>query len=248
MKIIKTKGIVIKEVNFKENDKIITILTEDLGKISCFARGARKTSSPLLSCSQFLVYSEFVLFKGTTFYNINSGDIINTFYDLRIDYDKLECAFLLSKILNNLIDEDIECKNILQLFLNILYIIKEEKYEKELTTSIFKLKLMAHLGYAPNVSKCNECNLQVNENTSKELYFSYITGSMICKNCIDKLDSTGKEQIIKSGILLKESTIYALQYVIYSENKKIFSFKLADNSKLEFINYISAIFNMNFKI
>ena len=64
MNLIKVKGIVIKEISFKENDKIITLLTDNLGKISCIARGAKKTNSTLLACSQFLVYSEFVLFKG----------------------------------------------------------------------------------------------------------------------------------------------------------------------------------------
>ena len=46
MKLIKVKGIVIKEVPYKDNDKIITILTDTLGKISCLAKGAKKTNSP----------------------------------------------------------------------------------------------------------------------------------------------------------------------------------------------------------
>ena len=65
-------------------------MTDKLGKISCMAKGAKKNNSPLLSSSQFLVYSEFLLYKGTNFYHINSAEMIESFYTLRIDYDKLE--------------------------------------------------------------------------------------------------------------------------------------------------------------
>ena len=92
MKLCKTKGIVIKETSYSDNDKILTVLTEKFGKISCMAKGARKTNSSLLAPSQFLVYSEFVLYKGSNFYHINSAEVINTFYSLKTDYDKLKEA------------------------------------------------------------------------------------------------------------------------------------------------------------
>ena len=99
MKLIKTTGIVIKEIDFKDNDKIITILTKDLGKISAMVKGAKRTNSPYLASSQYLVYSEFVLFQGKTFYHVNSTTVIDTFYDLRVDYDKLNYAFDMTKLL-----------------------------------------------------------------------------------------------------------------------------------------------------
>lgn len=248
MKIIKTKGIVIREVNFKDNDKIITLLSPDLGKISCFARGARKTNSTLLSCSQFLVYSEFILYKGQSFYNINSGDVIDTFYDLRIDYDKLEYAFEISKMLNSLIEEDSECKNILPLFLNTLFVIKENKYDSKLIVSIFKLKLMTYLGYAPNIMRCSECNEDIKDENADDYYFIFATGGIICNKCFDKLKPRYGQELNKNMILLKESTLFALKYVILSDNKKLFSFKLSDSSQNEFINYIKVIFSMTFSI
>ena len=104
MRLFKVKGIVIKEVQYKENDKIVTIMTDKLGKISCMAKGAKKNNSSLLSSSQFLVYSEFLLYKGTNFYHINSAEMLESFYNLRIDYDKLEKAFEVAKLLNKLAD------------------------------------------------------------------------------------------------------------------------------------------------
>ena len=105
MKLLKAKGIVIKETQYNDNDKILTVLTDEYGKISCIAKGAKKTNSSLLAPCQFLVCSEFVLYKGTNFYHINSAEIIDTFYNLRIDYDKLQIAYEVTKLLSQTICE-----------------------------------------------------------------------------------------------------------------------------------------------
>ena len=67
-KLIKTKGVVLAETNYSETDKILTILTYNLGKISCIAKGARRIQSRFLAYSQIFAFSDFLLFKG-------SGDI-----------------------------------------------------------------------------------------------------------------------------------------------------------------------------
>ena len=100
MKLVKVKGIVIREVTYKDNDKIITILTDTLGKVSVIAKGAKKTNSPYLASSQYLVYSEFVLYQNTGYYYLNSASVINTFYNVRVDLDKLQIAFELTKMIN----------------------------------------------------------------------------------------------------------------------------------------------------
>ena len=99
MNLIKVKGIVIKEVQYKDNDKIITILTDTLGKVSCIAKGAKKTNSPILANAQYLVYNEFVLYKSRNFYYINSANVIDTFYNIRIDL--VGNNFLCNNCINN---------------------------------------------------------------------------------------------------------------------------------------------------
>ena len=89
MGIIKTKGIVLVESNMGDSDKMITLLTPGLGKIGCAAKGARKPKSALLAGTQYLCFADYILFEGNNTYNINSCDIIEIFYNLRIDLDKL---------------------------------------------------------------------------------------------------------------------------------------------------------------
>lgn len=55
MGIVKTKGIIIAESNMGDFDKMLTMLTPGLGKISCAAKGARRQNSALLAGTQFYV-------------------------------------------------------------------------------------------------------------------------------------------------------------------------------------------------
>ena len=92
MGIIKTKGIVLAQNNMGDNDKMITILTPDIGKIGCAARGARRPKSTLMAGTQFLCFADFMIYKGVSSYSINSADPIEIFYNIRLDIEKLKYA------------------------------------------------------------------------------------------------------------------------------------------------------------
>ena len=154
---IKTKGIVIAEHNMGDYDKMLTILTPGLGKISCAAKGARRPKSSILAGSQFLSFGEYVLYKGASTYNVNSCDLIEVFYNLRIDLDKLKYASHITKIISDVTMENQNSYKVLQLYLNTLYMISQTDKDRDLILSIFRLKLMCYLGFTPNVTNCVEC-------------------------------------------------------------------------------------------
>lgn len=241
MRLFKVKGIVIKEVQYKENDKIITIMTDKLGKISCMAKGAKKNNSPLLSSSQFLVYSEFLLYKGTNFYHINSAEMIESFYELRVDYDKLERAFEVSKLLNKLAYEEDEETGILSLFLNTLYIISTKDKPFDLVRNVFLLKLLCLLGYTPHLYKCSKCNEKMfgdNITSKTKYYYDRTTNAAICDTCYNKIIENDKLEIRKYKEI-SEGTLYAMLYVISSEIKKAFSFDIKGKTLNEFSDFVN---------
>lgn len=238
MKLIKVKGIVIKEVAYQDNDKIITILTDNLGKISCMARGAKKIKSPILANSQYLVYSEFVLYKGSKFYYVNSADVINTFYKLRTDFDKLQVIFDLTKMIYNFTDENQDTSSVLKLFLNTVYILEKMDKSNKIIIAIFKIKLFSILGFAPRMENCSTCGKSLssdNLNKSEENYihYDYINNIFYCsKECIKE----DKRRYIK----ISSSTFDAIRYVINSNITKIFSFKLKNSGDFETFGQVYA--------
>ena len=143
---IKTNGIIIGESNMGDYDKMLTMLTPGLGKISCAAKGARRAKSALLAGSQLLCFGEYMLYQGTSTYHINSCETIEMFYNIRTDLDKLKYATHITKIIYDVTNE-----NELQLFLNTIYTISQTDKNMDLIVSIFKLRLMCILGFTPSI-------------------------------------------------------------------------------------------------
>ena len=75
--------------------------------------------------TQFLCFGDYLIYKGVSSYNINSCEINEVFYNLRIDLDKLQYASHITKIINDVTDENQNTYKILQLFLNTLYVLSE---------------------------------------------------------------------------------------------------------------------------
>lgn len=244
MKLLKAKGIVIKETQYNDNDKILTVLTDEYGKISCIAKGAKKTNSSLLAPCQFLVCSEFVLYKGTNFYHINSAEIIDTFYNLRIDYDKLQIAYEVTKILSQTICEGEESKEILSLFLNTLYVIENKEMHSEFVLSIFKLKLIQLLGYMPDVVLCSRCGQTMLNKDAKYYYYSIIENAAYCEKCYNTQNNGAEFNKKNSCIKINQAVYYGTLYVLSSNIKKIFNFNLERNILKEFCNFVDMIYKI----
>lgn len=232
MKLIKLKGIVIKETAYSDNDKIITLLTDELGTITCMAKGAKKTNSSILASSQYLVYSEFILFKGTTFYHINSASTITMFYHLKIDFDKLSLVFPLTKSIIKLTDEHADTSNVLKLFLNMLYMIENMDKDNALVVSIFKIKFLCLLGFAPNINHCNICNSNFKE-ASEDIYYEYVNNYFACDKCYLQ----DKKRFVK----LSYACLIAIKYIIISDTKKVFSLSLKEED-LKSLEKFSTLF------
>ncbi len=213
---IKTKGIIIAENNMGDFDKMVTILTPN-GKIGCSAKGARRPKSQLMAGTQFLCFGEYMLFKGNNTYTLNSCDTIEVFYNIRIDLDKLECAANITKIIQDVTDENQNTYKILQLYLNTLYVIAKTDMDLDFVISIFKLRLMCLLGFTPRIDSCVNCNTKENLH-----YFSLKDNGFKCENC-------GKQDT--GAIQISESTKMAITYIIKAPAKKIFSFDMSEENK-----------------
>ena len=220
MATIKVKGIVLAENNMGDYDKMLTILTPNFGKISCAAKGARKPKSALLAGTQLFCFSEYLMYQGTSTYHVNSCETIEMFYKIRTDLDKLKYAIHLNKIVQDVTDENENCYNILQLYLNALYMIAETEKDRDLVVSIFKLRLLKILGFTPRVMECVNCKEKQNLN-----YFSIRDNGFKCAAC-SKQD--------KSSIFMSESTANAIKYTISAPARKVFSFNLKNESLEEF--------------
>ena len=219
MKYLKTSGVVIAESSMEDYDKMLTVLTPNMGKISCIARGAKKNNSPLMAGTQYLCFSDFNLYKTKDTYSINSCETIEVFYNIRTDLDKLTVASFVTKIINDVTTENQGSFNTLKLYLNTLYMISETDKDLDFIVSVFKLRLLKILGFMPNVSECVEC-----KSKEKIAYFSIKDDGVKCKKC-GKLD--------KGAIQISEATLNAMKYILGADSKKIFNFSIPKECEKE---------------
>lgn len=170
--------------------------------------------------TQIFCFGEYLVFKGSQTYHINSVEPIEVFYNLRTDLDKLKYAVHINKIVKDVTHENQNCYKILQLVLNTLYTISETDKNLEMVLGVFKLRLLCILGFTPQFMKCTNCKEK--EGLS---YFSIKDNGLKCKIC-------GKQDT--STIEISESTLNAIKYTVTAPPKKLYSFNLKDEALEEF--------------
>ena len=157
LSIEKTKGVIIKSIDYKENDKLIWAYCEELGKITFIAKGAKKSKSKNLALTLPLCFADYIFFKGRNLYNLQEGKIINSFQGLLDNLDKLTYSSYICELIDICVDA----------------------MDYELLIRAFELRLLNATGYGLQFDKCSICKKNIN--TSDYISLSYFGG--VCDTC-----------------------------------------------------------------
>ena len=147
-----TKALVLREVRYKEADRMLTLLTSTDGKLTAKARGALRRSSRTAAATQQMTYSELTLFGNRGKWTVNEGTVIESFDGLRSDIEAFSLGCYFAECLEALSVEDQPDEELLQLALNSLYALSRKLYDRRLIKAAFELRLMCLSGYAPDLS------------------------------------------------------------------------------------------------
>ncbi|NLU53711.1 MAG: DNA repair protein RecO [Clostridiaceae bacterium] len=213
MALIKTKGLVIKEVPVSDTDKILTLITADYGKISVSARNARRMPGPSSFGTQVLTYGEYVLFRGKEHYSFNSCDVLANFYDLANDIVSFTHAAHMLDMAGDACRDPISSPQVLNALVHGLHALRKGR-DPMLVSSAFAFKLMQITGYPPHITSCVSCGTKDME----AIYFSVKKCGLLCENC-----AKGE----KDSIYLSNGIAKAIIYVMCAENSGVFSFGLS---------------------
>ena len=257
----KLTGMVLVSMPVGDYDRRLTILTKERGKISAFAKGSRRPTSPLLGCSQPFSFGEFILYEGKSSNNVVSADISNYFTELRNDVESIYYAMYFCEFSCFMTKENLEAGEPLKLLYMSLRALSKPALHKKLVRRIFELRFMAINGEMPQVEQCVLCGKKDMLKEAKG-WFSPREGGICCEECRRKrmrerqsiaavstkpasgIRSVGGTQSAASGRCQPEndglwvgtSTIYTMQYVLATPLEKLFTFAVSDEVLSELAN------------
>jgi DNA repair protein RecO (recombination protein O) len=212
-----TNALVLREVRYKEADRILTLLTSTDGKITVKARGALRKGSKITAATQQLTYSEMNLFGNLGKWTVNEAVIKEPFTGLREDIELYALGCYFAECLESLSVEDQPDSELLQLGLNSLYALSHRMYSPEHIKAVFELRLMCLAGYTPELSACPVCGCQDIEQPMLSLQ----RGAVYCRNCSDSNDRLAR---------LCPDSLSAMRYIISAPPKRLFSFQLSEEA------------------
>lgn len=218
---IKTKAIVLKSQDYNENDKLLVLLTEDMGLVYAYAFNARKLKNSLATASSMLCYGEFVLFKNRDKYTVDSAEPERLFFGIRNDLESLALASWLCELAISTVNREEAAPEIQKLLLNTLYFLENKKYPLPVLKAIFELRTLSLVGYAPDIIACSECCVYDKE----QYWFDPKMGEATCLEC----RPTPKE----GELPLSKAAFFAARQIVYGAPEQVFSFRIGESALRE---------------
>ena len=197
-----------------EYDRRVVILTKEQGRISAFARGARRPNSPLVGALNPFSFGEFTVYAGRSSYTVQAASISNYFEGLREDIIGAYYGFYFLEFADYYTKEANDESEMLKLLYQTLRALLNPHIPDRLVRCIFELKALTVNGQAPQVFQCVVCG-----DKERPAVFSAVKGGLVCGECRgDVID----------GMLLDNSTLYSMQYIESSSIGKLYTFTVTD--------------------
>lgn len=213
---IVTRGVVLRETETRETDKILTLLTAERGKISVIARGARRKNCRFAAAGQPLAYSEWTLYQKGDWYYANEGSTVELFEGLRADLCRLSLGFYFAELTEAVAGEGVPDPALLSHLLNGLYALDTLHKPEKLAKAAFEFRLLCLAGYEPLADACACCGRPDPEQPMLDV----VQGTLCCKDC-----GTGP-----NALPLCRDSLTALRHLLYGDPRRLYSFTLPETA------------------
>lgn len=222
-------ALVLNRQNYKEYDTLVTVYAKNFGKLNLIARGTKKIKSKLAAHLEPLVLCDLMILKGRGRDYIGASIVRNYYLNIREDLNKIYYAGKALNLFNRLVKEEHPDERLFYLitrWLDVLDNFKDcSKENGELLFSFFAFKLLAELGYQPELYHCLGCGKEVKAGAN---HFNFKNGGLIEGACLDRKEFL--ELRYNGGILpVSDNCIKLLRYI--TDNKFISAGKLKVDKK-----------------
>lgn len=222
---------VLKVQDYKENDKLLWILTEEHGKISVIAKGARKSKNKNFSNTLPFCFGEYVLFKGRAMYSLNEGRIIDSFQDVLNNYDTLIYGSYFNELVDIAIEEE-PCNEIFIYLIKAFFLMRNGAVNLETLARAFEIKLLKATGYGISLENCGVCGNKINN--SDYISFQFYGG--VCSNCEKRY-----------GTHVSVAAYNGIKFLSRVDLEKVGRLSLDEKTKQEIYKVLTTFIELNYR-
>ncbi len=210
---IQVHAVILSAAPAGEADRRIVLLTKELGKVSVFARGARRPTSAFVGATRPFSYGVFTIAQGRSAYSLVKAEISEYFEEISQDVEKSAYAFSFCEFAGYFARENADETGTLSLLYLALRALLSEKMPMRLIQLAFECRILSENGLFPAFSSCAMCR--------KPLVSGRFLKSLmqpVCEGC-------RKEE---EGLFLPRSALYALEYIRTAPLTRLFGFTVTD--------------------
>ncbi|TDX51055.1 DNA replication and repair protein RecO [Orenia marismortui] len=247
MPLFDTDAIVLRNYEFDEADKIVSLFSKEKGKIKVVAKGVRKTKSTLAAGLQPFVYNNILVYQGKSeLGKLSQCEIKEPFNKIRGDIYKMAYASYIVELIDELTIDKEDNQLVFSLLLLTLRLV-DRLDDLELITRVFELKLLKLLGYEPYLNSCVECGKELGNN----IRFDGEVGGTVC-SCSAKWAkkiSLGTIKYMKQILRLDYKKLLEMKIPQYARNELFdimpYYIQYLIHKKLKSISFIESLKDMS---
>lgn len=176
---LRVEGVILKHQNWGETDRLLTIFTRELGKISAVAKGVRKPRSRKAGHLEPFTRASLFLARGRDLFILTQAEAVDTYNDIKDDLVKLSYASYAVELLTSFTYEGEENRNLYRLITNTMSRL-DKGDEVNVLIHYYEIRLLDYVGYRPQLINCVHCH---NEILPENQFFSVVLGGVLCPRC-----------------------------------------------------------------
>ena len=179
MTLFRDRGVVLRTIRLGEADRIVTLMTEEHGKVRAVAKGVRRTTSKFGSRLEPLSHVALLGWQGRgDLDTINQVEVIDTFRPVREDLDRMSAAMSMLEVVDQIGQERHANPRLYEMLVGAFTALAERN--SPMVAPAFFLKVLALEGSAPMLDACVSCG---EEDSELLVAFDLLEGGVLCRSC-----------------------------------------------------------------
>lgn len=232
--LITVQGVVLSAMPIGDYDKRIVLLTRERGKISAFAKGARRLNSPFMAAANPFVFGSFTLYEGRSSYNLNQVSVTHHFVELAGMQPGIYYGYYFLELADYFGREGTDEREMMNLLYVTVKALLNPKIDDRLVRCVYELRTMAVQGLCPQMFDCACCGREISQ--EETAFFSQEEHGILCGAC-----AIGKRDAARISC----AALYAMRFMISAPMGKLYTFTVKEEILLELEFHIRRYTSLN---